>query len=402
MAGLFAGLQYAYGIPFRIECDDWGSPSAWRVPAGIGRAARGRDLFVFWIPAGPDARLVVARLGEKPHTVRAVECAPVRCGWPPIFRWRLLVAHLPADERSPTKSVTVHEGHLLALTAAPGGLGLATGILDRLAQAQKAWETELAFESEVNQLVQQAGPIDFSQLAIVPPSQLDGMAARLLLETGISREAHPLDRRELIDGAVLNPGRYPVLLVAGGEEYVHTVHREGDAKETLLDYLHSGGTLFVCGPGPFPMYYARGTKGTVSDPFLPQVGIPLFTIPDSRSTTGWVIRREKGERVFSRLPEEFPFPASGDRRLRPINREQIPASCSYRPLLSVYDDRGERIGDAAAWLVSGSEQKKPFRAFYVWGPLLKHPEYGREITLAVISELVRAVGTPDIPPEDEQ
>ena len=396
MAGLFAGLQYACGIPFRIEGDQWGNPRAWHVPITIGREADGRDLFLFWIPDGPDAELVVTRLGDTSKHLRTTDCAPVRRGWPPIFRWRLLAVYVPAEE-NPVRKVTVRDGQLMALTSAPADLAPSTGILDRLEQTQEAWEAELAFESDLDQLVQRAAGIDFSQLAILPPYGLSGVAARLLFETGISRKAHHLERRELVDRSVLNPERYPVLLVAGGEEYLHTMNREGDAKEALMNYVNSGGTLFICGPGPFPMYYARGREGMPSEPFLPQVGIPIITVLDSRPTMGWMIHREKGADLFSQLPERFPFPTTGDLRLRPINRQQVPESCTYRPLLSVYDEQGELVGDAAAWLTFSTGPQKGLQVFYIWGPLLKHPDYAAEITLAVISELVKVIGDASAP-----
>ncbi|MFH1743751.1 MAG: hypothetical protein ABIH23_32505 [bacterium] len=386
-AGLFTGLQYACGVPFHVGSNEWGNPLAWSLPVAIQRSERRNDLFVFWIPDGPEDELVVVRShGESEH-IRVTDCAPVRRGWPPIFEWRLLAAYLPGDKHRPIKRIEVLNGNLVALTSIPREMTGKSVILNRLEKARLEWDAESAFEKDLKNLIEQTAGTDFPRMAVMPAPSMEGLMARLAFETRSLNKARCLRPHEMCDASILNPEQYPVLLVAGAEDYIHTVNREGDAKQVLLDYCRSGGTLFIMGPGPFPMFYAAGLDGKPIEPFLPQVGVPIIGIEDNRSAMGWMIHRQEGTGLFERLPSRFRFPSGGDRRLRPIDRRQISDYCSYRPLLSVYDEDGTLLGDAAARLTFTDGPQRGFRVFYIWGPLLKHPDYGNDLVLDVFFEL---------------
>jgi len=121
-AGLFTGLQYAYGIPFFVESDEWGNPSAWRSKLDIDRSLRGRHLFLFWIPDGPNAEITLDTGRGKKQRFNTRDCVMVRQGWPPIFHWTLLLAHLPGISTEKTRHIEISSGKVIALTSAPGNL----------------------------------------------------------------------------------------------------------------------------------------------------------------------------------------------------------------------------------------------------------------------------------------
>ncbi len=391
-AGLFAGIQFALGVPFRIERDEWGNPGRWETPIRLPRSHRKKGLFIFWIPTTSDSELRVSMSDGEEARISPAGCAVARRGWPPIFRWRLLFAYLPSDGGRRVTRVDVNNGIVTSITALSPEVTPKTDIVSRFQQARDEWREELAFENKIRRLNLDASLVDLSQLGILPPYEAGGTMARLFFETGIQNEAERLERAELTDPSILNPERFPVLLFSGGENYVHTVRNEGDASSALIEYCRRGGTLMIAGAGPYPMYYGMGRPGTPAGPFPPNVGIPIVVVPDSRSTAGWTIRNETQSSHFNSLPKEFDFPIGGDRRIRPIDRASIPKSCDYKPLLSVYDSDGNLVGDAAAWLVYKSGPLEGFSAFYIWGPLLGHGKYGREISLCVVSEIIETVG----------
>ncbi|HQO33669.1 MAG TPA: hypothetical protein PLG59_03345, partial [bacterium] len=131
-AGLFTGLQYAYGIPFFVESDEWGNPQAWQSKVDIDRSLRGKHLFLFWIPDGPDAEITLNQGRGKKQRSGAQNSVPVRQGWPPMFHWKLLLAHLPGSMTDRIQDLEISGGKVIALTSAPGNLPGMDRILQNL------------------------------------------------------------------------------------------------------------------------------------------------------------------------------------------------------------------------------------------------------------------------------
>ena len=71
------------------------------------------------------------------------------------------------------------------------------------------------------------------------------------------------------------PAAFPSLLNIGDEEYLGTVHRQGDGAEAILNYLRSGGFLAMLTSQPLPFAYdGLGHTHKVLS-LTPRMGIPI-------------------------------------------------------------------------------------------------------------------------------
>lgn len=76
-----------------------------------------------------------------------------------------------------------------------------------------------------------------------------------LAEAGVPLQE--LTWQDVLDPRALDPARLPMLLYAGGEHYVRTVRRDGDAEAALRAYLAGGGLLMAFSHQPYPFFLQR-------------------------------------------------------------------------------------------------------------------------------------------------
>jgi len=188
-----------------------------------------------------------------------------------------------------------------------------------------------------------------------------GGAGYWLVDVGLPMRE--LSWAEVADPQVLNPGRFPLLLHAGGEEYSSRGRTDGDVIPALQRYLAEGGFL-VCFPWkPLPFYYDRGPDlpGEVAG----QIGIPV--------QYGWE-QPPDGVRLSFRfdtealpgLPDSASFPATGDLRWRPARRQAVHPDDHYQPLASLVDEHGRTYGDGIAYVRHTTPPLQGGQTLYVW------------------------------------
>jgi len=131
---------------------------------------------------------------------------------------------------------------------------------------------------------------------------------------------------DVLDPAVFNAKKLPVVLNAAAETYTQTVKEDGDVDKALVLYLREGGTLVAMTTQPFPFYYNQDGEPVVS---AGKFGFPICgsgalgreDIPRDASSRGWETPpagvklqfRIDTERLPG-LPETVPFPTAGDLR----------------------------------------------------------------------------------------
>jgi len=192
---------------------------------------------------------------------------------------------------------------------------------------------------------------------------------------------------DVAEGRVM-PARFPLLLYAGGEAYRTTVRAEGDVTRGLEGYLRAGGFLLVFPTGPWPFYYDEADERVVKH--SGRFGLSI--------RSGWEAPRDGGRlrlvqagRRLAHLPAETPFPKAGDRRWRPM----VPADHRrYVPLVSLRDEAGRSLGEAAAY----AEPKTGGRVLYAWFGLLRGPRAPAVVLDLLEAALEEAEGSPSARP----
>jgi glycoprotein endo-alpha-1,2-mannosidase len=185
------------------------------------------------------------------------------------------------------------------------------------------------------------------------------MAFWWLLDVGVNME---LLAWEDVVGDDLTPQRYPVLLYCAGERYRRSVRGTGDVDDALVGYLKAGGCLLALPALPWPFYCdENGRTVNRSSHF----GLTLRMGWES-PPKGAGLRFVQPKRRLRRVPEEFPFPTSGDLRWRPFLAGE---GAEYTSLLQLRGGDEKYLGDAAAY----AELDSGGKILYVWFSLLNGP-----------------------------
>ena len=217
------------------------------------------------------------------------------------------------------------------------------------------------------------------RLAIIPPPG-GGRAANLLVRTGAAIDV--IHQRDLVDPNKFNARNYPCTFYLSGEKYVASVHKPHDAEDALLAYLKQGGVLVVLPCGPFPFHYdVRTGKAEV---FSRKLGLPVrggFEKPPE----ALAFYLNVDQKIVTGVPKEFPFPAEGDLRYRPIVRQGLSAEDVYIPFVTLKNQTGKDYGDGGAYVEYRTGELKGARLIYVWFRLLDYPEVGDQIIHSLLS-----------------
>lgn len=115
-----------------------------------------------------------------------------------------------------------------------------------------------------------------------------------LADVGLS--LRELSWQEVLDPQVLDTNRLPILLYAGDEHYMRTVHQDGDVEAALRRYLEGGGLLAAFSTEPYPFFYDESGEPNIA---AGRLGLPVLG-------SGRAIRSESPERAFIRAWESPP------------------------------------------------------------------------------------------------
>jgi hypothetical protein len=191
-----------------------------------------------------------------------------------------------------------------------------------------------------------------------------------------------IELKELTWQDVLDPQldaeRLPMLLYAGDEHYVRTVHQDGDVISALQRYLSSGGLLMAFSHQPYPFFYDEtGRPNNVAG----RLGFPIYGSGamrrgeplDQSFVQAWespppgvgLTFRVDGQRLPG-LPATAVFPMDGDRRWRPATEALVAEADRYLPLARLVDAEGRVYGDGIAYVEHRESGLSGGRNLYVW------------------------------------
>jgi hypothetical protein len=300
--------------------------------------------------------------------------------WPPIYSSKLLIAPVVTNGRTVT-GIDPQGRAVWAVTSLPND----RAIMGNLKRGASEWRAMMLAQQSIDSLKTKAAAVQDGKIAILPPNPT-GPAMDLLQRIGMLKRSVVLTPEQLVDPGSLTPARFPVLLYAGGEEYVHTVRTPGDAADALVDYVKTGGALLVLSPGAtFPFFFATGPGFRKGDPLVERLGLPLDFTVESKQPEKLRVRLFTDQKVLSGVPSEFPYPP-GDIRLRTINTSRLPAGVKYIPIYTVFGESGKSYGDAAGLV----EYPSGGRVLFIFGTLMADPTHGPAIVQAAIKYLIES------------
>ncbi|MFH1367628.1 MAG: hypothetical protein ABII64_00740 [Elusimicrobiota bacterium] len=194
------------------------------------------------------------------------------------------------------------------------------------------------------------------KIAVIPPAEGSNYIMAFLKREGLEPMTKVLTPQEYVNQEVFNPKNYQMAIYANEEKYIQTVKTSGDGDQALVGFANNGGILFLFGKGPTPFYLNEKDVATDS---AGMIGMQIVKGTDDKFGTAFGFEKppEGARLTFSlskemkpfagTLPATFTFPASGDLRWRPVvNRN---GSKNYISLISLSDDKGAWLGDAAAY-----------------------------------------------------
>ena len=183
---------------------------------------------------------------------------------------------------------------------------------------------------------------------------------------------------DLLDPAIFNAKKLPVVLNAAAEHYTQTLKRDGDVDAAILRYLGEGGTLVAMTTQPFPFYYNQEGEPVVS---AGKFGFPVCgsgalgrdDAPQQPHLRGWEeppagvkLAFKLDTKHLAGLPGQVPFPAAGDQRWRPAWSHGLQEGDLYLPLARLVDGKGAHLGDGIAYIQHRNTAPRGGRDLYVW------------------------------------
>jgi len=408
-AGFRGGRTAIFGVPFELVPPELnGGRAAIRgeaVALGIAPA----HLFLLVGDAQPGAEVELLYTDGAQQRVDVAGAVPVINGWPPVLEWHVDLLHIQTGGKE-IASLVPRRVNLYAVT----GTDLGRRELEPTLAALAAKERRLVAEREAVAKLAARRPLfdlfsgHIGVLPVPPPASAQSTPVlQVLRQAGMMPALRFLTPQEVVDGSSFAPDRVWVALWTGGENYVQSVAQDGDVDRALTAYLAGGGTLLALPTGPFPFYYNQDNQPVVS---APKFGLPICgSGAEGRldqvavaNVAGWekppagrtlTFHRAPDQQILTSVPEQFPFPAEGDLRWRPIVNV-IGDRGTYTPLITLRDEQGTSYGDAAAWMEYTSGPLAGGRVCYVWSTLLGVPE----LRTALVNDLFGYVLDHVLPP----
>lgn len=352
-SGVPTGDVTALDVPFRLPPVEANGDT---LLASVGPCALPTGAAAVWAVlspvAGPHLASVHLETPGGTVTVPATEAALAWLGPEPANR-RLLVVRYAAPEGQALTRVSVSGAYLWAVTVGDDEAAGDESLTAAYEAARATWRDRLASEvPPARQLRDAALALPAGRIAFLPPVGAVPPALSLALgEAGLTPKLARLQPTDLIDPGRFSADAIPVLLYAGGEQYLRSVYKQGDAVDAVRAYLAGGGTLVLVSAGPYPLYYAVDAWNSVPQPdagLLAVLGIRLsggFEKPPDEGPP--VIHPVEGQTLLASVTGDHAFPRTGDTRLRmfaPIEGSGV----AVTPLLEVRDPSGQSLGLCAA------------------------------------------------------
>ena len=391
-AGLPDGLHFAQGVPFEIKSATRCAHDLARGPATLVADGTLGSVFLFAADTqGPlEVRILTADGQEEQHTL--TESFPARASGP-VRGWRIemLPLMLPAPRKEATGLEVRGDGGLLfAVTAHPSTTAPAMGVLakrrreraKRTAQRAEEQRRRNARDNIVPELraaVREATKGRLIRVAFIPPHEAYTDTLRTATSL-LGSSPVLLSPEESVDPTVLTPERYPIVVCSAHENFLHTVHRPGDAAEALKRYVAGGGCLVAAGRG-VPFFYAMEYKdGKYTKVEGLQNGrmcgelellITWHNVPPPKELPRYEL--VDGQTVFTRLPQNFAYDRSAGGPYRQVTGEGLPEGDVFTPVLVLKDRSGSSHGFPAATIEHHCERYKGGRVVFLWGNVLATP-----------------------------
>jgi hypothetical protein len=202
-----------------------------------------------------------------------------------------------------------------------------------------------------------------------------------------------LSWEDVLDPAILDAERLPLVIYAGGEHYVRSLNEPNDVVQALQRYLRQGGFLLAVPFQPYPFFYDEtGNSRNVAR----EVGLPIAgsaprrdSAPARPNLRSWEtppadlsLEFHVNTRQLTGLPAVAAFPPDGDLRWRPATEAILESSDTYVSLATLKDSDGSDYGDGIAYVEHRSAKLAPGKTLYVW---MRMPEVlGRDATFAAL------------------
>jgi len=258
-----------------------------------------------------------------------------------------------------------------------------------------------------------AGPL---RIALIPPQDYEPTLSQVKGAAGaLGLTVDELTPEQLVDREVFTPAQYPLAVFSGAERYCYTVKRTGDGATALMRYLREGGVLLVAGMC-WPLYRPvdwSGSEWITSQGKLPQFsgeedrrlqeqmaafgqtevgsfnrylglniageGTTQFEKPEETIT----FRAGPGKALMPGLPDEFPFPTSGDVRFRPASVRSSLRGAIVEAVAIAVGESGNEYGPGIVAIDLSNSDVKGGTVLYVWGTLMSTAQ-GPAITRDVL------------------
>jgi hypothetical protein len=143
------------------------------------------------------------------------------------------------------------------------------------------------------------------------------------------------------------------------------VKEQNDVLKSLQRYVRDGGFLVVMPSMPMPFHYDETQHSRISVHHAPQLWLPLVVAwerPSEGQKLKFVVRNKS---LLPHVPDQFPYPESGDLRWRPLMSEKASPETKVLPLIELVDESGHSHGLGAAMVQVGNG-----KLVYVWFRLL--------------------------------
>jgi hypothetical protein len=345
--GLPQGAQQVWGVAFEMPAAQGAdvfaaaSPVALRQPAPIVYA------LISPVVESHLASVDFERADGERVSVRAEECALAWAASEPHTRRLLLARGEGAIAR-----IVPHGCYLFAILTGDGDAAVDAELKAQYERGQAEWRERFAREAPaVIRLQETAAAIPSGRIAVLPPTGAEPAALAMVLgRTGLRQKLVELEGADLLDAETFNAQRLPVALYVGQEAHLRTIRSENDAADAVIRYANEGGAIVMATAWPYPTYYALDAgapQGIPNQPLLRRMGIDIvaaFERPPEGAKLS--LCPVAGQTALPSLQEPWPFPDTGDLRLRSFGSKS--ETVTMTPLVEVRAEDGTPIGPAAA------------------------------------------------------
>lgn len=400
-SGLPQGPQEACGVRYELP-----APGVEGEPATASTVTLRESSAVVYAVVSPVVELHLASVGFRYGTgIATVGAQDWALAWaaPEPSRRRLLLARAEAPEGQGLTQVVPRGCYVFAVLVGDRAAATDAQLRSAYADGQRRWQEQfLAEVSPFWRLRRTVEHVPTGRIAILPPTGGESAGLSLVLSrTGLDRKLVKLTGEDLLDPARFSAQRFPLALCAGLEQHLRTIHRPNDAAEAVVRYLAEGGAIVMAIGWPFPTYYAVDADAPApipNQPLLRRLGIECtaaFEQPPPGSHL--LVRPAEGQALLPGLPGSWPYPTSGDLRLRCFT--PLPGQATrMTPLLEVRDEQGRLVGPCGALFELAGPGHPAGTILYVWSGVMNDTRVSETVACDLVRWMAaRLEGVADAP-----